>query len=81
MDTPETVPNAIWVVKPRSNVIHVIAEMKFMPSLCGMVPPGKGKTAGKWSVLRADYVKNAVAKHGLSNRLFCQACLKQLTQK
>lgn len=74
------IPNAIWVVKPRSNVLHVIPEQKFMPSLCGMVPPGKGMTPGKWSIVKPESVAKIAAAENTSGSKLCEKCLKKLKQ-
>lgn len=72
------IANAIWVVKPRSQVLHIIPEQRFMPSLCGMVPPGKGMTPGKWSIIKAESVAKIAANANVSGSKLCDKCLKEL---
>ncbi|MEE2023567.1 eL24 family ribosomal protein [Alkalimonas mucilaginosa] len=70
--------NAIWVVKPRSKVMHVIPKMEFVPSLCGMVPPGKGRAPGVWSVVEADYVLKVLEGQERVYYTVCPKCLRNL---
>lgn len=79
MTSTTDITKAIWVVKPRSQVLHVIPEQKFMPALCGMVPPGKGMTVGKWSIVNSDSVAKVAESGNVSGRKFCEKCLKSLT--
>lgn len=81
MEKQQQIPaNAIWVVKPRSHVLHVIPEQRFMPALCGMVPPGKGMTPGKWSIVTADAVARVAASGNISGSKLCEKCLQKLNQ-
>ena len=72
--------SANWVVKPRSNMMHVLPERVFMPALCGMVPPGKGMTPGKWYLCNEeDFVKVIEGKEKTRYSI-CPKCLKKLRE-
>ena len=72
------IANAIWVVKPRSKVLHIIPEKRFVPALCGTVPPGKGKTPGQWSTVYLEYVQRVKDNAGQPGSALCEKCLKAL---
>lgn len=64
-------PEAIWVVKPRSHTKHVIAEKRFMPALCGMTP-------GTWFTVSQNWAQGAYDKYGETNNGICAKCLAEL---
>ena len=77
-NTQLRISEAIWVVKPRSPVLHILAEKRFMPAFCGMVPPGKGRTPGQWAIVSTDYVARVQQGLGVTGSKLCDCCLKVL---